>query len=826
MKKATVFLLTIILFPFTALQAQQPKNYSSSEILLALKKLNTFGTALYVAAHPDDENTRLIAWLANEKNVRTGYLSMTRGDGGQNLIGDQQGELLGLIRTQELLAARRVDGAEQFFTRANDFGFSKNPEETFKIWNKDSILADVVWTIRKFRPDVIITRFGTDGSGGHGHHTASAILAEEAFTAAADPSRFPEQLKYVQPWQAKRLLYNNAARFWNPNADMTGNVAVEVGSYNPMLGKSYGELAAESRSMHKSQGFGSAKTRGSVVEYFKNIKGAPADKDIFDDIDLSANHVQGAESFMQWAKKAQDEFLADEPATIIPDLLNAYKALDSIQDNYWKNLKKKELENVLLACSGVYLEATASDYYATPGDVLKVAVTAINRSDAPVVLEKVILPQGLNSSPQKNLERDQLYKEDKSLTLDTAIPYSNPYWLAQKHSEGLFSVNNQLLIGLAESPEPIEAQFVLSFQDQTFSITKPVVFKWVDPVDGELYRPVEVTPPVMINLDSKSYVFPNGQPKKVRLLIKAGKENCSGTASLEIPAGWKVSPAAAPFSFKKKGEELAVEFNVTPSSDNGTVTIKANATIDGKVYSRGLQTIDYKHIPTQTLFPEAEAKLVRFNLNHKSHNIGYIKGAGDDVPRSLEQVGYQVKMLNDDMLSNGVDLSVYDAIVIGVRAYNTNERMKFYYTKLMDYVKNGGNLIVQYNTNNFLGGVKSEIGPYPFTISRDRVTDENAEIRFELPKHKVLNSPNKIGADDFKNWIQERGIYFAGDWDKNYETPFSLNDPNENSSKGSTLITKYGKGYFVYTGLVFFRELPAGVPGAYRLFVNMIELGK
>lgn len=513
MKKAFVF-LSIILFPFIGLRAQQPKVYSSSEILLALKKLNTFGSALYVAAHPDDENTRLIAWLANEKNVRTGYLSMTRGDGGQNLIGDQQGELLGLIRTQELLAARRVDGAEQFFTRANDFGFSKNPEETFKIWNKDSILADVVWTIRKFRPDVIITRFATDGSGGHGHHTASAILAEEAFTAAADPNRFPEQLKYVQPWQAKRLLYNNASRFWNPNADMTGNVAVEVGSYNAMLGKSYGELAAESRSMHKSQGFGSAKTRGSVTEYFKNIKGYAAEKDIFDGIELSANHVAGAESFMQWSKKAQDEFLADEPGTVIPDLLNAYKALDSIQDSYWKNQKRKELENVLLACSGIYLEATASDYYVAPGDVLKVAVSAINRSEASIVLEKVILPQGSNSSPQKNLEKDQLYKEDKSLTLDTKIAYSNPYWLTEKHSEGLFRVNDPLLIGLAEAPEPIEAQFVLSYQGQIISISKPVVYKWVDPVDGELYRPVEVTPPVMVNLDAKSYIFPNGQSKK------------------------------------------------------------------------------------------------------------------------------------------------------------------------------------------------------------------------------------------------------------------------------------------------------------------------
>ncbi|POY37588.1 LmbE family protein [Solitalea longa] len=821
-----LFLLCFLLLPICTVNAQQPKTLSSSEILLSLKKLNTFGTALYVAAHPDDENTRLISWLANEKYVRTGYLSMTRGDGGQNLIGDQQGELLGLIRTQELLAARRVDGAEQFFTRANDFGFSKNPEETFNIWNRDSILADVVWTIRRFRPDVIITRFATDGSGGHGHHTASAILAEEAFAAAADPARFPEQLKYVKPWQVKRLVYNNASRFWNPNANMSGNLALEVGQFNPMLGKSYGELAGESRSMHKSQGFGAARTRGSVTEYFKPIKGEAASTDIFDGLDLSANRIEGAESFKQWAKKAQDEFLADEPSTILSDLIQAYKALALITDDYWKNQKRKELENLILACSGVYLEATASDFSVTPGQSLKISANAINRADSAVVLEKILFPQGQNISVNKSLERDQNYKEDNQLTLDPSTTYNNPYWLTLKHSDGRYTVNDQNLIGQPEAPATLQVSFVVTIQGQSFTVTKPVVYKWVDPVDGELYRPLQITPPVMINMDAKAYVFPSGKSKHVRIILKAGRDNCQGIIKLDMPANWKANPASISFNIQKKDEEQDVVFEVIPPDESTTTVIKAVAVIDSKQYSKGETIIDYKHIPLQTLYPDAQAKFVRFNLNRKMQSIGYIKGAGDDVPHNLEQLGYQVKMLSDEMLSNGVDLSVYDAIVVGVRAYNTNERMKFYYTKLMNYVKGGGNLIVQYNTNNFLGGVKSEIGPYPFTISRDRVTDENAEVRLDMPKHKVFNSPNKISADDFKDWIQERGIYFATDWDKNYETPFGLNDPGENSSKGSTLITKYGKGYFVYTGFSFFRELPAGVPGAYRLFVNMIELGK
>ncbi|MCO4291700.1 PIG-L family deacetylase [Solitalea sp. MAHUQ-68] len=821
-----LFLLSFILFAFITVKAQQPKSLSSSEILLALKKLNTFGAALYVAAHPDDENTRLISWLANEKCVRTGYLSMTRGDGGQNLIGDQQGELLGLIRTQELLAARRIDGAEQFFTRANDFGFSKNPDETFKIWNKDSILADVVWTIRRFRPDIIITRFATDGSGGHGHHTASAILAEEAFVAAADPNRYPEQLKYVQPWQAKRLIYNNASRFWNPNADMTGNLAQEVGQFNPMLGKSYGELAGESRSMHKSQGFGAARTRGSVTEYFKPIKGSAAATDVFDDIDLSANRIEGAETFKQWIKKAQDEFLTDEPSTILSDLIQAYKALDQIKDAYWKVQKQKELVNLIIACSGIYLEATATDFSITPGQQLKISINAINRADTAVILEKINFPNGETVSVNKSLERDQLCKEDKVITLDPTTSYNNPYWLTYKHSEGMFTVKDQNLIGQAEAPVPLQVGFVLTIEGQSLAINRPVIYKWVDPVDGELYRPIQITPPVMINMDAKAYVFPSSKSRNIKIVLKAGKESCKGVLKLDLPSSWKSNPASIPFNLQKKDEEMDVSFEIIPPSENSTAIINAVATIDGNTYSKGETVIDYKHIPIQTLYPDAQAKVVRFNLNKRSENIGYIKGAGDDIPHNLAQLGYHVKMLTDDMLSDGVDLSVYDAIVIGVRAYNTNDRMKFYYNKLMNYVQNGGNLIVQYNTNNFLGGVKSEIGPFPFTISRDRVTDENAEIRFEIPRHRVLNSPNKITSDDFKGWIQERGIYFASDWDKNYETPISLNDPGENSSKGSTIITKYGKGYFVYTGLSFFRELPAGVPGAYRLFVNMIELGK
>ncbi|SMO49537.1 PIG-L family deacetylase [Solitalea koreensis] len=807
-------------------QAQTPKSYSSSDILLGLKKLNTVGSVLYIAAHPDDENTRLIAYLANERCLRTGYLALTRGDGGQNLIGNEQGDLLGLIRTQELLAARRVDGGEQFFTRANDFGFSKNPEETFSIWNRDSILADVVWTIRKFRPDVLLTRFATDGSGGHGHHTASAILAEEAFTAAADPTRYPEQLKYVRVWQAKRLLYNNAARFWNPNADMSGNLSLEVGSENFLLGKSYGEIAAESRSNHKSQGFGSARVRGSILEYFKPIKGDVPQKDIFEGIDQSFSRIKGAEKFSKLAQQVYKEYKPEQPSASLPLLLEAYQELGSIKDSYWHAEKKKQLEELIAACAGLWLEANPADFETAQGADLLLTINALNRSKVPVTLEKIILPNGSEESPSKLLEKDVSYKLEKAINIPSDAKVTNPYWLADKHAIGMFNVTNQQLIGKPENDAALQVKYLLNFGKISIEFTRPVIYKAVDPVDGEVYRPFVITPPVMVTLNEKAYVFPDNSPKKVQVIVKSGVANCTGTVKLKLPEGWNVEPISSGFNLKAKDEEQTLEFMVTPSGGSSQGILKAVAMMDGKEYSQGLTTIIYKHIPVQTLFPYAEARLSHFNLIRKSKLIGYIVGAGDDIPQSLIQIGYDVKFLTDDMLSNGIDLSSFNAIIVGVRAYNTNDRMKFYYDKLMNYVKNGGNLIVQYNTNNFLGGVKSPIGPYPFTISRDRVTDENAEIRFELPQHPVLNSPNKITADDFKGWIQERGIYFAGDWDANYQTPLSMNDPNEKSSKGSTLITQYGKGYFVYTGVVFFRELPAGVPGAYRLFVNMIELGK
>ena len=843
MTKKTFSLFILFTFHFLIVSAQAPRSYTSSEILLQLKKLNTVGSVLYIAAHPDDENTRLIAYLANEKCLRTGYLALTRGDGGQNLIGSEQGVELGIIRTQELLAARRIDGAEQFFTRAYDFGFSKTPKETFEKWNHDSVLADVVWVIRNFRPDIIITRFATDGSGGHGHHTASAILAEEAFDAAADPKRFPEQLKYVDVWQTRRMFYNSAARFFNPNADMSKFSKLDVGGYNALLGKSYGEIAAESRSMHRSQGFGSAKQRGESFEYFKPIKGDTANlKDIFDGIDFSWKRVKGGGKYQYQITNIIKSYAIEYPSTIQDELMLLDYDFVHSKDKFIKNNNLPILESIIKNVSGIYYDLTIDKPNFSIGDSISIKHNLIIRNSDHFEPYLFIceFDNGERSDSTNPFKKNTTYSFNFKDKISNNNSISQPYWLAE-YPTGLFKVKDQKEIGNADGDYFVGEAFMnyrgkkIKFSPVNFVWDK-IQYKWVDPSRGELYRPLVITPPVMINLEEKSMVFVDEKEKEIKVVVKAGKDSVKFSFKGIVPENWQIRllPGVTHVSnsigikeviLKKKGEEKTYTFYVTAPSTESEGMMKVTATVDGIEYSKGIKEIKYDHIPIQTWFPDAEAKLVKLDIKTKSKHIGYIPGAGDEVQQCLQQLGYEVTTLTDEMLSKE-NLSQFDAIITGVRAYNTNEKLANFKPKLMDYVRNGGNLIVQYNTNNFIGQMKGDFGPYPFKITRDRVTDENAKVNFELPNHPVLNTPNKITDKDFEGWIQERCIYTASDSTKKYEMPFSMADENEKPNKGSLIISKYGKGNFIYTGLVFFRELPAGVPGAYRLFVNMIELGK
>lgn len=825
--KTRLFYSLCFLSLFVNLHAQRVSELSSSEIVLNLKKLNTVGSVLYIAAHPDDENTRLLGYLANERKLRTGYLSLTRGDGGQNLIGKEQGELLGLIRTQELLAARRTDGAEQFFTRANDFGYSKNPEETFSIWNHDSILADVVWAIRRFKPDVIICRFPTTGEGGHGHHTASAILAVEAFDAAADPKKFPSQLTFTETWQAKRIFWNTF-NFGGTNTTAENQLKVDVGVFNPLLGKSFGEIAAESRSMHKSQGFGSARQRGSNTEYFKLLKGDDAKTDLLEGINTSWNRFEPTIKLDKLIGDCIQQYDVQAPEKSVASLIQIHQAIQNIPDTdptvrYWKKQKLKETEQLLLSCSGIWMEAIAADYIGIPGAEMNINSQVVVRNKVPVQLNRLSFLGQTDTLPKLNLNSNELYSFKHKEKLPTTLTYSNPYWLNETHAIGRYMVRQQLQVGIPENTSLTNVVFDIDLMGLNLQVERKLVYKYTDPVKGEVYRPFEVLPPATVNISEKVIVFNESKPKTIQLTLKANTAGVSGVLELKANEGWLVSVAHPEFSLANKGDEVMMEATVTPGKNANAAELSATLVISGKSYNKSIQRIEYDHIPYQFILSDAKSKLVHIDLKKNGNSIGYIPGAGDDVPGCLKQIGYTVTILSDDLLSKE-DLSKYDAIVSGVRAYNTNERLQVHYSKLMDYVQNGGNLIVQYNTNSRIGPVLAKIGPYPFTISRDRVTDENAEIRIINEKATVLNYPNHIVKKDFEGWIQERGIYFATDQDKNYETVFSMNDAGEKASEGSLLIGKYGKGNFVYTGLAFFRELPAGVPGAYRLFVNLLNL--
>ncbi|MCU0368396.1 MAG: PIG-L family deacetylase [Cyclobacteriaceae bacterium] len=822
----TFFLwIVLCLIAFAGYAQHQP---SAAEIKLKLKKLNVLGSVLYVAAHPDDENTRAIAYLANDKLATTAYLSMTRGDGGQNLIGPEIRDLLGLIRTQELLAARRIDGGEQYFTRANDFGFSKNYQETLKIWNKEEILSDVVRVIREFKPDVILTRFPPDERAGHGHHTSSAILAQEAFDICNDASVFPDQVKEFGTWKVS-ALYTNTGRWWNTtiNENTPGIVSMNVGTYNTLLGKSYSEIAAESRTQHKSQGFGSPGRRGDALEFFEFVKGDRAQKDIMENINTSWTRVNGGEKIQPLVEKAIKEYNEENPSASVPLLLQIRTQIAALENSVWRSRKLKETEQLIKDCLGLYADAVANFYWASPGQMVTINFELINRSGIEVSFQQLSSADlNYDSTFSLPLKSNQLITFKTNRLIRNDKPYSSPYWLKEKHTQGLFTVNDKSLIGKPENDPAIVIRAKINVQGEELRLSIPLIYKWTDPVKGELSRPFEVVPDLFINFTQPVYLFGDNAPRSVSVLVKsATRKSRKGELTLALPAGWRAEPAMHPFEMKAQGEEQTFQFMVYPGSQEFDGYINAIASSQGQQFSNSLLTIQYDHIPTQTLLPPSQAKAVRVNLKKEGSSIGYIRGAGDEIPGSLRNLGYEVwEMKNEEVTAS--NLKRVDAVVLGVRALNTNERIRFLMPELLNYVKSGGTLIVQYNTNGDLEIDRDKFSPFPLTLSRDRVTEEDSEVKILKPEHPVLNFPNKITAKDFEGWVQERGLYFPSTWDAQYDALLSMHDTGEPDRNGSLLIAKYGEGHYVYTGLSFFRELPEGVIGAYKLFANLVSLSK
>lgn len=827
---AVLFQVMALLFLMPAAFAQAPRPMSSSEIALGLRKLNVLGSVLYVAAHPDDENTRLIAWLAKEKLYRTGYLSLTRGDGGQNLIGEEQGVELGLIRTQELLAARRVDGGEQYFSRAYDFGFSKSTEEALQTWGREKILSDAVWVIRNFRPDVIIARFPEDSRAGHGHHSASGVIAREAFIAAADPARFPEQLKYgVQPWQAKRILWNTF-NFGGANTTAENQFKVDVGGYLPLLGRSLGEISAESRSQHKSQGFGVPSSRGSSLEYFTTVAGDTPQKEILDGIDISWNRVTGAKAIAGKVDDIIRNYSHDAPSASVPALAKLHQELSAMPPSVWRDQKLKEVSVLVEAAAGLWLEASAPQAYAVQDDSLTVSLQAINRSGTRVRWIGYSI-DGRDSLLERTLPSNRNQTVPLRMHVSSGKPVTQPYWLEEDMEKGSFRVSDQRKIGAPENPPAYSVAFRMEVEGVPMRIEKPLMYKYTDPVKGELFQPLSVVPPLSLNTSPGVMLFRKDQPSTRQFQLNA-------TAYTAIPPSvarlsWEFGSSTesrtdSNFTFARgqtKSYSLPVSMKKGAGSEKLRLMPRAeyrNPHQDQADYL-AVSQIQYDHIPVIRYFYPDGVTLLNIPLETAGKKIGYIKGAGDKVPEALQEMGYEVVFLEEkDMEASA--LRQLDAIVTGVRAYNIHEWLNSHYEVLMEYVKSGGNMVVQYNTNSFIGPVKARMGPFNFNITRNRVTDENSVVTFQDPKDQLLNWPNRIAAADFAGWVQERGIYFAEMPATGYRSVLGMKDPGEtDDQKGSLIVAQHGKGRFIYTGLVFFRELPAAVPGAYRLFANLVS---
>ena len=807
----------ILLVAFVGIQSilnAQSTPYSSSEIYDDLLRLKNDATVMYIAAHPDDENTRIISWLTHNQHVDAVYLSLTRGEGGQNLIGTESGEALGLLRTQELLEARKIDKGRQWFSRAIDFGYSKNTEDTFQHWDKDKLLGDVVWAIRVNQPEIIITRFHPDSNGEtHGHHTASAQLAMEAFDLAADPTAYPEQLNYVKSWQVKRLFFNTSWWFYGSEeafekADKNDMIAIDVGKYFPHLGVSNNEIAAMSRSKHACQGFGSALQRGTQTEWLQLLKGdMPKNNDLFDGINLNWKD----EKINRLIDEIIDNYDFKAPYKSSAKLFDILRILNVSKN---QDTKLSRLKDLILKINGIYVDWTTTEKFGAVEHEVETELEITNRSNQNISFFYE------NSAPL-TLENNEKFSGLKEKILLDYSHLNSPYWLDENPSKNFYQISNERKIGEPINANKITKTIHLEIANNHFSIEVPLQNKYVNPSLGEQYKPFYAMPEFVINFSQPNYIFAN-EHKFIEVEVNSFIKNTEVIVRLKGDETWKISPYFN-YKFQERGEKQKFYFQVIPPDNASSTELIAEVNWNGKTFNKSLQVIDYEHINSQIWLRDAKANVENISLKIPNVKVGYIQGSGDDVDKSLREIGLDivdldVKQFNPEILKD------LDVIILGIRAFNTIPELEIYKNVLWNFVENGGVVIAQYNTSRGLS--EDEISPIPLKLGRDRISDETADLKILKPNHSIFNYPNQITSRDFANWVQERGLYFAESWDKKFEPMLAGNDVGETEKQGILLIADYGKGKYIYTGLSFFRELPAGVSGAYRLMMNMIALGE
>lgn len=798
--------------------AQKPQTPTPSEIYFKIEKLNVLASAMYIAAHPDDENTRLITYLTHHDKAYTNYLSLTRGNGGQNLISNELGTDLGIIRTNELWNARKIDGGKQFFSMANDFGFSKKPNEALEIWGKKWLLEQMVYMIRKEQPDVIINRFDhrTEGNT-HGHHTASAQLSKEAFTLANDSTyELPSVIEEDLPiWKTKRLFFNVSWFFFGSKqafnkADKSKYIPLNIGVYYNLLGKNNQEIASLSRSQHQSQGFGDMSSRGEEIDYVELVDGdALKSSSLFEGIDTSWNRIKGGNSIQPLVTQLINEYDFTDPSKSINLLTKIYSEIDKLPETIWKTRKQNEVKELIKNCAGLFLDITTNEPYSFHDATIPVKVEVANRSNQNIVIKDITLNNNkilLN----KKLENKEVFYDYFDTTFNGQLTDFKRFVTLTDFIERQFKENPKI-------HSIIKNKIGLEINGVYLTYSLPIQYRYKDVVKGEVYKPFHVIRKVSVKIKNPVYIAKKNKDLTITAIIdNYSNEDIEG---IFVYSQRRKPNGNIPITLKANERNREIKYQI--QEDESGFDYDAGFYFDGKSVSDEIKWIDYDHIPLSYYYKQVKTRIIILDKEIKKQRIGYIMGAGDEIPQVLENVGYQVDLIDLKSIKQE-DLSKYETIIVGIRAFNTESSLKIKNKLLFDYVKNGGTVITQYQTNTNLQ--TEEIAPYNLKIGKTRITNENAVVKFINPNEPVLNKPFKITQKNFQLWVQEQGLYYADEFASEFQPVFTSHDFDEKETNGALLIAKHGKGHYIYTGLSFFRQLPAGNTGALELFINLIEL--
>ncbi|MGE3382096.1 MAG: PIG-L family deacetylase [Pyrinomonadaceae bacterium] len=823
-----------------------------------LKRLNTSASAMMIGAHPDDEDTALLSYLSRGENARTAYLSLTRGDGGQNIIGPELGEALGVIRTEELIQARKLDGAEQYFTRAYDYGFSKTLQEARLKWDENVILCDAVRAIRQFRPLVVVAQFSGTPADGHGQHQFAGYIAPLAVKAAMDASQCGGEGEAGEVWAVKKFYVRHRGQ-GEPR------LRVNTGKYDPLYARSYFEIAMEARSQHRSQEQGVLELRGDQYSSL-NLQGSETkESGIFEGLDVSvaaagtgqADPGKALAEVQDAAERALREYDPRSPERILPHLINGYKAATrkgqftapNPPTEVFAREMRTRFADAIVAVLGLQIDALSDVETIAQGESFNVSAKIYGQQREGLQVKEISLavPAKPNLRPVANLADVEWWMVKRGPAPSTNTPgfvtreagmaaeyfavtvppdadLTTPYWLVEPRRGDMYVMSGRPAVHGSPFQLPVpKALVTLEVNGETLYVERPVEFRYADDVRGEIRRNVAVVPTITVGLDQNLMIIAAGAKATEKQLAVTVTSNSSGAVSgkvaLDLPAGWTAASDSADLNLTRKGESGSVQFKirVPANARPGTYTLKATATIGDKSFSRSVRTLSYPHIQTHRLYSDAAVKANVIDLKTRPAKIGYIPGSGDSLPQAIAQMGLNIETIDERTLAAG-DLSRFDTILVGIRAYQVRTDIVAHNKRLLEFAEKGGTLVVQYQLSNY---TQQGLAPFP-ARQGPRVADETAKVTILDSSHPIFNVPNKITDADFEGWVQERNLYNFSTMDPKYKGLLEAHDVNEAENAGGLVVADIGRGKYVYCSYSLFRQLPAGVPGAYRLLANIL----